>query len=286
MKKLAVLMLVPLSYAIYADEGHRSHGKDHINSVFVDFNQGEIYIHGNDLIKRNRIPKVMLGETELFVCQTCYSDSLISASIPSGLGDGDYKLSLIRKKNDTIRYDLTVGAVGPEGQPGVQGEVGPMGGTGPQGPIGLQGATGDDGDDGAQGSKGETGDMGPSGATGMTGPQGVAGAGGMTGPQGLSGINGILNVRHQWSGNTFPMGPGDIYGYQVVHAACNATEKVIGGGHYFNVDDFQYFHDLSAHIVRSHSENNGWEVSATFKNNSNGSFIVTLSAEAICAEIP
>jgi hypothetical protein len=63
-------------------------------------------------------------------------------------------------------YDLTIGAVGPEGEQGPKGDTGDTGAQGPKGDKGdpgEQGPKGDKGDPGEQGPKGDTGDQGPPG---------------------------------------------------------------------------------------------------------------------------
>ena len=82
-------------------------------------------------------------------------------------------------------FELTLGAVGPQGEPGPAGADGAPGATGPQGPAGPTGATG------PQGPKGDTG------ATGATGPQGPAGPTGATGPRGPAGVlDSYINSKH------------------------------------------------------------------------------------------
>ena len=78
-------------------------------------------------------------------------------------------------------YDLTLGAVGPDGPQGVQGKLGDTRAQGVQGKLGdtgaqgVQGKLGDTGDQGVQGKLGDTGDQGVQGKLGDTGAQGVQG---------------------------------------------------------------------------------------------------------------
>lgn len=138
----------------------------------------------------------------------CSSDgTTIIAAMPDPLPDGDYRISVITGNavKDFSEYDLTVGAVGAQGEPGpagpqgdtgsagAQGDTGPEGPTGPQGdigPAGPDGSTGPQGDAGPAGPSGPQGDAGPSGPTG---PQGDTGPAGPEGPQGLPGTGGSLS---------------------------------------------------------------------------------------------
>jgi hypothetical protein len=97
------------------------------------------------------------------------------------------------------RMDLTLGAVGPQGDQGIQGPQGDTGAQGPQGEQGIQGETGAQGLQGEQGIQGETGAQGPqgeqgipgeTGAQGLQGEQGIPGETGAQGPQGDTGAQG------------------------------------------------------------------------------------------------
>ena len=84
-------------------------------------------------------------------------------------------------------YDISNGAIGPQGP---QGLVGPAGATGPAGaagPVGAPGPTGTQGPAGTTGPLGPAGAPGPVGAPGSPGPAGPAGAPGPIGPKGDNG---------------------------------------------------------------------------------------------------
>ena len=88
-----------------------------------------------------------------------------------------------------------IGPTGPQGATGPtgsQGATGPIGATGPTGPQGIQGVTGPTGPTGSQGIQGITGPTGPTGAQGVTGPTGSIGNTGPTGPTGTTGAGGTL----------------------------------------------------------------------------------------------
>lgn len=178
-------------------------GHLNITQVFVDDpeNPTSIMIIGEDLLFGPQGPSVTLGEFGALSIVGTPTDTLIEALLPVGIPDGDYLLTASggngQSQND--EYDLTIGAVGPQGIQGIQGEIGPQGETGPQGVQGPPGADGADGTDGVDGTDGANGvdgvngadgATGSTGATGATGPQGDPGPQGGPGPMGLSGPQG------------------------------------------------------------------------------------------------
>jgi hypothetical protein len=113
--------------------------------------------------------------------------------------DGDYLLRIFTGSdaNQIDEYDLTIGAVGPQGPQGATGATGPQGPTGATGPAGPQGP------------QGNTGPAGPQGAQGPTGPQG---------PQGPT----LLSVAQQL--NLFPFNASQIFSIPASYA--NLTDGV------------------------------------------------------------
>ena len=109
-----------------------------------------------------------------------------------GLPPGSYLLTVARGPSSTDfgSFNVTISAVGLQGQKGDKGDTGAKGAQGLKGDTGdtgAQGLKGDTGDTGAQGPKGDTGDtgaQGPKGDTGDTGAQGLKGDTGDTGAQG------------------------------------------------------------------------------------------------------
>jgi len=151
------------------------------------------------------------------VVQSASQNTVIAVMPAPALQPGTYLLTVVRARRrgerddeDASRFgafDLSVGAVGPQGLVGPMGPAGPQGLTGatgaagPQGIQGLAGAQGAKGDAGAQGPKGDTGlagatgATGPQGAKGDAGVQGVAGPIGPAGPQGSQGEAGTPGVQ-------------------------------------------------------------------------------------------
>ena len=85
-------------------------------------------------------PSVSLRLTELPVTDS--SATSVTATLPGALGAGTYLLTLSRRDSEIAVFYLTIGAVGPQGEPGdagLPGRIGTPGRTGPQGPAGPQG---------------------------------------------------------------------------------------------------------------------------------------------------
>ncbi len=197
-----------------------------ISGAAVSYSANTLTISGTALLGYygSGVFSVSLPNTNL----TVQSDSPTSvvAVFPSNqpaasLSAGDYLVTVIFKKaNGTsdsaagheATFELTLGAVGPQGVAGAagpQGQAGPVGlkgatgATGPAGPQGLpgiagppgpigpsgpQGVAGSPGANGAPGPMGTTGAVGPVGPAGPVGPQGPVGSQGLPGPGGLNGI--------------------------------------------------------------------------------------------------
>jgi hypothetical protein len=140
---------------------------------------------------------VSLSGTGLVV--DSWTATLIVAALPP-IPPGSYTLTVSLPVRFgpplTATFDVTLGAVGPQGPQGLAGPAGATGATGPAGAAGPAGATGATGPAGAAGPAGATGatgpagPAGPAGATGATGPAGPAGATGATGPAGPVGPTG------------------------------------------------------------------------------------------------
>jgi len=115
----------------------------------------------------------------------CTAETTLVAGLPTGACDapGTYRLLVVHTdkhgkecKEDEgggeQRFsviDVTIGAVGPKGEPGPQGEKGDRGDPGPQGEKGDKGETGPQGVPGPQGIPGPAGHQGPAGPPGPAG---------------------------------------------------------------------------------------------------------------------
>lgn len=189
------LISTPVWSAPPVNAGPSNQSQVHINSVSTDFIISEITIQGQNFDSGSS-PTVALGNAALVV--SSFTDTQIVAGLPPGILDGDYLLivSVGVAKKDTAVWSLTIGAAGPMGPTGAQGEPGPAGATGPQGEPGPTGATG------SQGVPGPTGATGPEGPEGTQGEQGLTGATGPAGPEGPQGPAGPASNDPRFGTNT------------------------------------------------------------------------------------
>lgn len=159
----------------YQERGHQRPNVQHerkrpsIQQVSVDFANSQIDIRGANLESGRAGPRVSLGGHELTIIAA--SADAISADMPSTVHAGDFLLTVTTPRG-RVQYDLTIGAVGPQGP---QGETGSPGEQGPQGDPGPQGPQGDVGPQGLVGPPGPQGDPGPAGPQGDPGPVGPEG---------------------------------------------------------------------------------------------------------------
>jgi hypothetical protein len=152
-----------------------------ITDARVDLSASTLLIRGRNL-DNGAAPTVKLGDATLAV--SSYDANAITAELPAGIHAGDYLL-IVTTGTAVMNYDafnLTIGAVGPQG---------PQGAMGPQGPAGPQGAVGPQGPQGEQGPEGPAGPQGPPGSQGPQGPQGLPGDIGPQGPRGNDGTDGL-----------------------------------------------------------------------------------------------
>lgn len=210
------LLLIFLSQALAAPPG----GHLTITQVFVDDqnNPTSLMIIGEGLLFGPQGPAVSLGEFGALTIVGTPTDTLIEASLAGAIAPGDYLLTVSggngQSQND--EYDLTIGAVGPQGIPGPQGEQGPRGEQGPEGDQGPQGIQGEQGFQGLTGADGVPGAKGDQGIQGIQGDQGAQGVQGERGIQGLTGADGVAgaNGDQGLQGILGDQGPQGIQGEQ------------------------------------------------------------------------
>jgi len=190
--KIALLVaLVATASTLMADDSKAAK----IEKVTFTYDSGnsapvEMDIFGSGF--GNRVPPTVLIDG-LQQSVTMFTDTHIAIA-PAGISSGAYRLKVVNNSHRgddggsrSAEFDLTIGAVGPKGDPGPAGAPGPaglQGPPGPQGPAGPAGAAGPAGSAGPAGPPGPIGPMGPMGFTGPQGPQGLQGVPGPTGPAG------------------------------------------------------------------------------------------------------
>jgi hypothetical protein len=135
-----------------------------VNSGTINYSTNQIMLTGTGFEPVDKTkPTVAFNGSALTV--STYSNTQVTATLPTGLTPGTFDLTVTNSQGNSVKFNMTYGATGP------QGPAGPVGPTGPQGPAGLSGATG---------------------ATGATGPRGLTGAPGAPGPAGTNGTSFIF----------------------------------------------------------------------------------------------
>lgn len=137
------LMCILIIGGTVGAEDERSRKALVITEVFVGFDPDMVFIYGRNFDQGGE-PVIILGDYPDPLLVTTASESELTAELPIGLVAGDYLLT-VQTGNGVRRFDafsLTVGAVGPQGDPGPRGDPGPQGPPGPPGPEGDPGPSG------------------------------------------------------------------------------------------------------------------------------------------------
>jgi len=133
-----------------------------VNSGTINYVSNQVTLNGSGFQPAKAKPTVSFNGAASTV--GTFSNTQIVATLPTGLTPGTFNLVVTNSQGNSVTFDMTYGATGPQG---------PAGATGLQGPAGPTGASGL---------------MGPAGATGPQGPRGITGAPGAPGPAGVNGI--------------------------------------------------------------------------------------------------
>jgi len=131
-----------------------------VDNGTINYSTNQITLVGTGFEPAKTKPTVQFNGAALTVAS--FSNTQIVATLPKGLAAGTFDLTVTNSQGNSVDFNLTYGATGP------QGPAGPAGAAGPQGAVGPAGAMG---------------------ATGATGPRGLTGAPGAPGPAGASGTS-------------------------------------------------------------------------------------------------
>jgi hypothetical protein len=113
-----------------------------VNNSVINYgvSPNQITISGSGFSPQGKSPAVLFNNVNLSLAS--FSDSQIVASLSNGTSAASYRLRITNSQGNFCDFDVTYGAVGPQGPIGPQGTTGPQGPGGPQGPQGPQGAQG------------------------------------------------------------------------------------------------------------------------------------------------
>lgn len=126
-----------------------------VQSGTINYLTNQITLSGSSFEPGKAAPKVLFNGTVLTLIS--FSNTQVVATLPSGIAPGTFNLTLTNSSGNSIDFDMTYGATGPQGPAGAagpvgaQGPAGQVGATGSQGPRGLTGAPGAPGPAGANG---------------------------------------------------------------------------------------------------------------------------------------
>lgn len=133
-----------------------------VQSTSINYLSNQLTIKGSDFGSSS--PAVVFNGIRLAVLS--FTNTQLTAQLPPGLSPGTY-LAVVTNtgSGNTGSFDVTYGAIGPQG---------PMGATGLPGPAGPQGPPGQPGPQGLTGPQGVPGPTGPPGPQGPQGPPGTS----------------------------------------------------------------------------------------------------------------
>jgi hypothetical protein len=127
-----------------------------VQNGVINYVTNQITLTGSNFEPGKAKPSVLFNGAALTVVSS--TNTQVVATLPTGLTSGTFNLTLTNSNGNSVEFDVTYGAIGPQGP------------AGPAGPTGLQGP------------------MGPTGITGPQGPRGITGAPGAPGPAGANGV--------------------------------------------------------------------------------------------------
>jgi hypothetical protein len=126
-----------------------------VQSGNINYLTNVITLTGSNFEPAKTKPTVLFDGSALTL--SSFSNTQIVAALPAGLAPGTFDLTVTNSSGNSVDFNMTYGAIGPQGPAGAagptgaQGPAGPIGATGPQGPRGITGAPGAPGPAGSNG---------------------------------------------------------------------------------------------------------------------------------------
>lgn len=114
-----------------------------VNSGTINYPKNQVTLTGSGFEPENAAPTVEFDGAALGLVST--SNDQIVANLPASVAAGTFKITVRTKGGESAKFDMTYGAVGPQGPAGLvgpQGQQGPPGVAGPSGPTGAEGLVG------------------------------------------------------------------------------------------------------------------------------------------------
>lgn len=150
---MATLAITIASGALVHAEKKEPHPTPVIVAAMLDVSASTLFVEGANFEADAR---VSLGGFALGGVIVSTDGTRLTALMPEGWTPGSYLLYVVNGQaaQQSTRFEVTLGAVGPAGTAGAPGATGATGEMGPMGPQGFPGAKGDKGDPGPQGASG------------------------------------------------------------------------------------------------------------------------------------
>jgi hypothetical protein len=149
-------------------------------------------------------------------------------------------------------------------------------GTGPTNLVGPRGERGE------RGEEGEEGPEGPEGPEGEEGPEGPEGPEGEEGPEGPAGTNGVSGYQVVKTSESATVPNGSTVNLYPPFARCPEGKKLIGGGTASNGG--QLLHS-GPYVASDGTVYDIWESGVLYHNESGGTYTITVTAIAYCANV-
>jgi|HubBroStandDraft_1064217.scaffolds.fasta_scaffold279573_1 hypothetical protein len=114
-----------------------------VNGVTISYNSNEVTVNGSGFLPAKSAPTVLFNNTKLTLVSD--TNTKIVAHLPASVTAGTFNLTVTNSESNKFTFDVTYGAIGPEGQAGPAGATGAQGSPGPSGPAGPAGPQGSPG---------------------------------------------------------------------------------------------------------------------------------------------
>ena len=111
-----------------------------VNGVTISYSSNEVTVNGSGFLPAKTPPTVLFDNTKLTLVSD--TNTKIVAHLPGSVPAGTFNLTVTNSENNKFTFDVTNGAVGPQGLAGPEGVNGATGATGPGGPAGPTGPQG------------------------------------------------------------------------------------------------------------------------------------------------
>jgi hypothetical protein len=111
-----------------------------MNSGTINYPKNQVTLTGSGFEPENAAPTVEFNGAALRVVSA--TNDRIVATLPATVAPGTFRIKVEPKSGGSAVFDMTYGAVGPQGPAGAPGQAGAPGAAGPAGPAGPTGPQG------------------------------------------------------------------------------------------------------------------------------------------------